>query len=124
MLSKKNMLLLGCGILLGAAVTLLAQQRGVTQRIPQFENSDVRVWKTIIMPDQPLSMHRHENGRTIVALVGGTLTVKKENGQTSKLTWESGKAYWLGPDPPGELHGDLNETGKPIEVMVIEMQKK
>jgi hypothetical protein len=124
-MTTKSILLAAGGLLLGVALTLVAQQRGgTTQRIPQFENSDVRVWKTIIMPNQPLSMHRHENGRALIALVGGTITIKKENGQTSKMVWETGKAYWLGPDPPGELHGDLNETDKPIEVMVVELQKK
>ena len=123
--TKKSVLLIVAGVLAGAALTLIAQQQAqITQRIPQFENPQVKVWKTIIMPNQPLSMHRHENGRTIVALVGGTLTIKKENGQTGKLTWETGKAYWLDADPPGELHGDVNETSRPIEVMVIEQQKK
>jgi len=121
---RKNTLFIALGISIGVAITLTAQQQQVTQRIPQFENQQVRVWKTIIMPNQPLSMHRHENGRTIVALVGGTLTVKKDNGQSLKYVWETGKAYWLDADPPGELHGDVNETTKPIEVMVIEQQKK
>ncbi|MBI4471450.1 MAG: hypothetical protein HY646_02205 [Acidobacteria bacterium] len=122
--TKKSIMLVAIGILIGVAVTVFAQQQQVTQRVPQFENQYVKVWKTIIMPNQPLSMHRHENGRTIVALVGGTLTVKKESGQSHKLTWETGKAYWLDADPPGELHGDVNETSRPIEVMVVEQQKK
>jgi len=25
-------------------------------------------------------------------------------------------------DPPGELHGDVNDSDEPIEVMVIEMK--
>ena len=37
-----------------------------------FENDDVKVWKTVIVPNSPLSMHRHEHGRTIVVLKGGT----------------------------------------------------
>jgi len=120
---KKSGPVLAC-IVIGAMTIGFAQQPTTTQRIPQFENSSVKVWKTIIMPKQPLSMHRHENGRTIVALQGGTLTIKKENGATQKLVWETGKAYWLDADPPGELHGDVNETDKPIEVMVVELQKK
>jgi quercetin dioxygenase-like cupin family protein len=122
MSAKKSVLLIAIGILVGAALTLLAQRQQQTQRVPQFENKYVKVWKTIITPNQPLSMHRHEHGRTIVALAGGTLTVKKQNGQSYKMTWETGRAYWLDPDTPGELHGDVNETNKPIEVMVIEQQ--
>ena len=92
-----------------------------TQRYPQFENESVRVWKSVIVPHQPLSLHRHENGRVIVALAGGTLKVVKESGESRSVVWETGKAYWLTADPPGEKHGDLNEGKDAIEVMVVEM---
>lgn len=92
-----------------------------TGRVPQFENDSVRVWKSTIAPGQPLSLHRHENGRVIVALAGGTLKVVKESGESKSLTWETGKAYWLAADPPGERHGDLNEGAVAIEVMVVEL---
>ena len=92
-----------------------------TRRFPQFENESVRVWKSVIAPHQPLSLHRHENGRVIVALTGGTLKIVKESGESKTVVWESGKAYWLTADPPGERHGDLNEGNDPIEVMVVEM---
>ena len=92
-----------------------------TRRIPQFENESVRVWKSVIAPNQPLSLHRHENGRVIVALAGGTLKIVKESGESRAVVWETGKAYWLTADPPGEKHGDLNEGKDPIEVMVVEM---
>jgi beta-alanine degradation protein BauB len=109
------------GAATGAA---LQQQASQTRREPQFENEHVRVWKSIILPNQPLAVHRHEHGRTIVALKGGTLDVVDANGQTkTKMTWESGKAYWLGADPPGEQHGDLNKGTDPMEVIVVEMRK-
>jgi quercetin dioxygenase-like cupin family protein len=93
-----------------------------TQRFPQFENDSVAVWKTVIAPNQPLSMHRHEHGRVIVALKGGTLKIVPENGEPYTVTWETGNAYWLSPDPPGTMHGDVNEGADAIEVMVIEMR--
>ena len=105
--------------LVGAA----AVQQAATRREPQFENDQVRVWKSIIMPKQPLSMHRHEHGRTIVALVGGTLKIVEESGPSRSVTWETGKAYWLGPDPPDTRHADVNESDKPIEVIVVEMKR-
>ena len=92
-----------------------------TQRIPQFENDSVKVWKSIIVPNAPLTLHRHDHGRTIVALVGGDLKIVKESGKTEVAHWESGKA-WLPPDPPGEMHKDVNDTGKSIEVIVVEMK--
>lgn len=92
-----------------------------TQRVPQFDNESVRVWKSVIAPHQPLSLHRHENGRVIVALQGGTLRIVKESGESKTVVWETGKAYWLTADPPGEKHGDVNDGPDPIEVMVVEM---
>jgi hypothetical protein len=108
----------------GVAVGAWQQQASGTRREPQFENEHVRVWKSIIMPNQPLALHRHDHGRTIVALKGGTLDVVDAKSQTlQKMTWESGKAYWLDVDPAGQQHGDLNRGKEPIEVIVVEMKK-
>ena len=97
-------------------------QPTATARIPQFENDQVKVWKSVIVPNGPLTLHRHEHGRTIVALVGGDLKIVKQSGETTTAHWETGKAYWLPPDPPGEMHKDVNDTGRTIEVMVVEMK--
>lgn len=95
-----------------------------TRREPQFDNDHVRVWKSTIFPNQPLSLHRHDHGRTIVVLEGGTLDVVNATGQTqTRLTWETGKAYWLDADPPGQQHADVNRGTKPIQVMVVEMRR-
>ncbi len=108
----------------GVALGALQQQASGTRREPQFENDHVRVWKSIIMPNQPLGLHRHDHGRTIVALKGGTLDVVDARNQTlKKMTWETGKAYWLDVDPPNEKHGDMNRGKEPIEVIVVEMKK-
>lgn len=93
-----------------------------THRVFQFENEHVRVWKTVIMPNQPLKTHRHDCARVIVGLKGGSLTKIEETGETSELNFETGNAYWLNEDPPGTLHGDVNESSEPIEVMVIEIK--
>jgi hypothetical protein len=108
----------------GVAVGAWQQQASGTRREPQFKNAEVEVWKSIIMPNQPLSLHRHDRGRTIVALKGGTLDVVDKDGKTMKqMVWETGKAYWLDADPPGEMHGDLNRTKEPIEVIVVQELK-
>ena len=51
---------------------LVWAQQAVTQRFPQLENDDVKVWKSVIAPGAPLSPHRHEHGRVLIALAGGT----------------------------------------------------
>ena len=94
-----------------------------TRRIPQFENDHVRVWKSIIEPKQPLTQHRHDHGRTLVALVGGTIKIVQADGSSKNVVWETGKAYWLDADPPGQTHADVNEGAKAIEVIVVEMKK-
>jgi hypothetical protein len=109
-------------ILFGLTLAATAQQ--VTHRVPMFENSDVKVWKTIIVPNSPLSMHRHEHGRTIVVLKGGTLTIQQDTGEKKKVEWKTGQAYWLDADPAGDKkHADVNETNDTIEVMVVENKK-
>jgi hypothetical protein len=111
-------------LFLVVACAARGQQKEVTHRVPMFENDEVKVWKTIIVPNSPLSMHRHEHGRTIVALKGGTLTIQQDTGEKTKVVWETGKAYWLDADPPGDKkHADVNETTETIEVMVIENKK-
>ncbi len=108
----------------GVALAALQQQASGTRREPQFDNDHVRVWKSIIQPNQPLSLHRHEHGRTIVTLKGGTLDVVDGAGKTVKqMKWETGKAYWLDADPAGEQHGDLNKGPDAMEVIVVEMAR-
>ena len=111
-------------VVFAAGVAAGASQQTGTRREPQFENEHVQVWKSIIMPNQPLALHRHDFGRTIVALKGGTLDIVDAKGATvKKLTWETGKAYWLDKDPVGEQHGDLNRGTEPIEVMVVQLRR-
>jgi hypothetical protein len=100
------------------------QDQGGTRREPQFENKHVRVWRSTIMPEQPLTLHRHEHGRVLIALTGGQLKVVDQHGKPLTVyDWESGKAYWLEADPPGQMHADLNDTSRPIEVIVVELKK-
>ena len=109
----------------GAGVVWARQQvPGATRREPQFENEHMRVWKSIIMPKQPLTQHRHEHGRALIALTDGQLKVVDPEGKViDTYNWERGKAYWLGKDPPGQTHADVNETDRPIEVIVVELRK-
>lgn len=95
-----------------------------TQRFPQFDNEDVKVWKSIVLPNSPLAMHHHDHPRVIVALKGGTMNFVTQNGPTESQVWETGKAYWLPANPPGSMHADVNAGDKPIEVIVVELEKE
>jgi hypothetical protein len=97
---------------------------GQVQRIPQFENDDVKVWKAFIMPNAPLTMHTHQHARVIVALEGGTMKIVSENGASETQKWETGKAYWLSAEEGKRPHADANDGTKPIEVMVVEIKNE
>jgi len=109
----------------GAGIMWAQQQEpAVTRREPQFENEHMKVWKSIIMPNQPLALHRHDHGRALIALTDGRLQVVDGNSRTLKTyNWERGKAYWLDADPPGETHADVNNTGRAIEAIVVELKQ-
>ena len=113
-------LLTGAGFAAGLAV---AQTTAQTGREPQFENAEVKVWKSVILPNSPLPMHRHDHPRVIVALTGGTMKIVEDTGASETHEWQTGKAYWLPANPPGTHHQDVNAGVAPITVMVVELQK-
>ena len=104
------------------AKSAFAGDPGQTQRFPQFENDDVRVWRSVIQPNAPLAMHRHDHPRVIIALSGGKMKIVEQGGSTEEHVWESGKAYWLPANPPNTMHADVDASDKPIEVMVVELK--
>jgi len=115
--------LIASAILLAAAVQMTPQKPQGSPRVPQFDNEEVKVWKTTIMPNAPLALHRHDHPRVIVPLIGGTIKVVPQGGTPVAHQWDAGKAYWLPADPPNQLHVDVVDGGKPIEVVVVELQK-
>jgi hypothetical protein len=93
------------------------------QRTPQFDNEDVAVWKTVVPPNAPLTMHTHQHARVIIPLTGGTMKVVYEDGTSETHDWQAGKAYWLSTSEGLKRHADVNTGSSPIEVMVVEVKK-
>ncbi|HWI18708.1 MAG TPA: hypothetical protein VNT81_13230, partial [Vicinamibacterales bacterium] len=92
-----------------AAGVAVGQQASPSRREPQFENSEVQVWKSIISPGTPLGLHRHDHGRALISLNGGTLNVVDGAGKILDVyKLEAGKAMWLDADKPGTQHADVN----------------
>jgi hypothetical protein len=110
--------------LAGAGVMWAQQQaQGGSRREPQFENDQVSAWKSIVMPKQPLALHRHDHGRALVALTDGRLDVVDKSGKIlTHYDLTAGKAIWLGVDPPGQMHADVNPGTKPVEVIVVQLK--
>jgi hypothetical protein len=106
-----------------AAGVAIGQQGVASRREPQFENSEVMVWKSIVMPKQPLALHRHDHGRALISLNGGTLNVVDGNGKVMDVfKLEAGKAMWLDADKAGTQHADVNPGTQPVEVIVVQLK--
>ena len=116
-------ILLSLAVVFFGSAALTQTTPSQSQRVPQFDNDQVRVWKTTVLPNAPLSMHRHEHPRVLIALTGGSMRIQQQSGTSETHQWETGKAYWLTADPPNTLHADVNAGTKPIEVMIVELQK-
>src|SRR5215475_14113119 len=101
-----------------------SQQAATTQRYPQFDNEDVKVWKSVVYPNTPLTMHRHDHPRVIIALKGGDMKIVESSGESEDHPWETGHAYWLPANLPNTQHADVNSGAEPIEVMVVELEKE
>jgi hypothetical protein len=95
-----------------------------TQRTQLIQNDDVKVWRSMVLPNSPLTMHRHDHPRVIIPLEGGTMNIVDQRGAKESHVWEAGKAYWLPANPPNTMHADVNAGNKPIEVVVVELQKE
>ena len=109
-------------ILFATSAVWCAERPASTERIPQFENVHVKVWRSTIVPNAPLPLHRHDHGRVIIALQGGTMKIEDQSGTSETHISETGKAYWLPANPPNTTHRDINVGDRPIEVMVVEVQ--
>ena len=96
--------------------------RAEMTRVPQFENERASSWKSIIPPHTASTLHRHDLYRTIIGIVGGDLTTVDANGRKTVTRYETGTAYWQAPMPAGQMHKDVNETDKTIELVVVEMK--
>jgi hypothetical protein len=108
-----------------ATVAVVRSQTNVTtKRYPQFENAAVKVWKSIVFPNAPLTMHRHDHPRVIIALKGGDMKIVESSGKSEDHPWETGRAYWLPANAPNTQHADVNAGKEPIEVMVVELEKE
>lgn len=106
-----------------ATGVVIGQQASPSRREPQFENSEVQVWKSIISPGKPLGLHRHDHGRALVSLNGGTLNVVDAAGKVIDVyKLEAGKAMWLEADKAGTEHADVNPGTQPVEVVVVQLK--
>lgn len=91
-------------------------------RVPQFENDRAVSWRSVIPAHTESTLHRHDRYRTVVAIVGGDLATVAADGRKTVTRYETGKAYWQTPMAQGEMHKDVNETDRTIELIVVELK--
>ena len=105
------------------AIALAFQSpRAQATRVPQYDNERAVAWKSIIPPHTESTLHRHDSYRTVIGIVGGDLKVVTAAGDTTVTRYETGKAYWQAPMPPGVMHKDVNDTDRTIELVVVEIK--
>ena len=111
-------------IVLASAIGVMvaAAQKPEMTRVPQFENDRTVSWRSVIPPHTESTLHRHDRYRTVIGIVGGDLTTVSANGRKTVTHYETGSAYWQAPMAAGEMHKDVNDTDKPIELVVVEMK--
>jgi hypothetical protein len=119
---KQMLLVITAAACAGAAVMFAAAQTREMTRVPQFENDRAVSWRSVIPPHTESTLHRHDRYRTIIGIVGGDLTTVSADGRKTVTRYETGNAYWQAPMAPGEMHKDVNETDRPIELVVVEMK--
>jgi hypothetical protein len=99
-----------------------ARAKPEMSREPQFDNDRAVSWKSVIPPHTESSLHRHDRFRTVIGIVGGDLTTIDPQGRKTVTHYDTGKSYWQEPMPAGAMHKDVNETGRAIELVVVEMK--
>jgi hypothetical protein len=109
-------------ILVGMGCLLAFGLSGIESEV-QFENNQTRATKIKIMPHEEIALHRDDYPRVIVSLKGGTITRLETDGSTTHVDFPKGEAVFLEADPPGQLHRSVNNTCKPVEVIVIELKR-
>jgi hypothetical protein len=99
-----------------------ATQAPEMTRVPQFDNTRATSWKSVIPPHTESTLHRHDRFRTVIGIAGGDLTTVDARGRKTVTHYETGKAYWQEPMPPGAMHKDVNDTDNTIELIVVEQK--
>lgn len=90
----------------------------------QFENDQVRVLKVKVLAHEEIAPHRDEYPQVIFSSKGGTITRIEADGSTVEVQFPKGEAVFREADPVGQLHKSVNNTCKPIEVVVVQLKSE
>lgn len=108
-------------ILIAAACALSLNANAVECEV-QFDNDQVRVLNIKILAHEEIELHRDEYPQVVVSAKGGTITRLEADGSKTEVHFPKGEAVFREADPVGVLHKSVNNTCKPIELVVIQLK--
>jgi hypothetical protein len=94
-------------------------------RVPIFENDKVRVWRSVIAPDDPLPAHSHDKPRVVIPLQDVHLKRVQNGSDTEDYSFLFRQAYWEPAEADGathEVHANTVAGDGTREVMVVEIK--
>lgn len=93
-----------------------------TKRKVFIDNPQTKVWQTTICPNQPLAYHTHQTARVVTSEKDVTLLVKYKSGMKKTIALKANTPTFLSEKQGLEPHQDVNLSGKPIKVTVVELK--
>ena len=105
-----------------AAACLLSFNAYAVESEVQFENDHVRALSVKVMAHEEIGLHRDEYPQVVISLKGGTITRLEADGSITEVHFPKGEAVFREADPLGELHKSINNTCKPIELVIIQLK--
>lgn len=93
-----------------------------TMRTIFIDNPQTKVWQTIICPNQPLAYHSHSTARVVTAQKDASLLVRYKSGKEKTVVLKANTPVFLSKEQGLEPHQDVNVSGAPIKVTVVELK--
>jgi hypothetical protein len=93
-----------------------------TKREVFIDNPQTKVWQTTICPNQPLAYHTHQTARVVIAEKNVKLLVKYKSGEQKTIVLQANTPNFLSKKQGFEPHQDVNLSGMPIKVTVVELK--
>jgi hypothetical protein len=91
-----------------------------TRRDILLENSETKVWRSTICPNQRLPFHTHEHARVAIPAENGTLKVIYQSGKTEIIEFKKNQPVFLNKAQGKMPHQDVNTEKNRLHIKVIE----
>ncbi|KTD46640.1 hypothetical protein Lrub_1562 [Legionella rubrilucens] len=108
-------------LILGSAAAFAAPCD--TKRDLLLDNSETKVWRSTLCPNQQLPYHTHEHARVAIPAENGMLKVIYQSGKTEVIQLRKNQPIFLDKAQGKEAHQDVNITQKILHITVIELSK-